>query len=52
MTNQTFLRKEIEFHHLFIGDSGFYTCTGTNHLGSVVTTAELVVNNENWGPRK
>lgn len=34
------------------GDAGFYTCTGTNHLGSVATSAELVVNNENWGIRK
>lgn len=34
------------------GDTGFYTCTGTNHLGSVATSAELVVNNENWGIRK
>ncbi|XP_055314991.1 uncharacterized protein LOC129575416 isoform X3 [Sitodiplosis mosellana] len=35
-----------------LSDAGLYTCTGTNHLGSVVTSAELVVNNENWGIRK
>lgn len=34
------------------GDSGIYSCTGTNHVGSVVTSAELVVNTENWGIRK
>lgn len=34
------------------GVAGFYTCTGTNHLGSVATSAELVVNSGNWGIRK
>lgn len=34
------------------GDAGFYTCTGTNHLGTVATSAELVVRSENWGVRK
>lgn len=35
-----------------LGDAGIYTCTGTNHLGSVATSAELVVTSENWGIRK
>lgn len=34
------------------GDAGKFFCTGTNHLGSVVTSAELAVSNENWGIRK
>lgn len=34
------------------GDAGIYTVTGTNHLGSVATSAELAVSNENWGIRK
>lgn len=34
-----------------VDDAGIYTCTGTNHLGSVVTSAELIVPGENWGVR-
>lgn len=55
---RSFLKKQILklYHNLLFyvisGDSGFYSCTGTNHLGSVVTTAELSVNTENWGLRK
>lgn len=38
--------------NLFAGDAGIYLCTATNHLGSVVTQAQLEVNAENWGFRK
>lgn len=36
----------------FTVDAGIYSCTGTNHLASIVTSAELIVPSENCGIRK
>lgn len=44
--------KIIHISTLIIGDAGTYMCTATNHLGSVATQAELVVNTDYWNFRK
>lgn len=42
----------IDVRRFFAGDAGIYMCTATNHLGTVVTQAELTVNMDNWNFRK
>lgn len=36
---------------LFSGDAGAYSCAGSNQLGSVVTSAQLILPNDTWTAR-
>lgn len=46
------MRQFIERFLSISGDAGIYSCTGTNHMASVVTSGELIVPSDNWGVRK
>lgn len=37
---------------LFTGDTGTYSCTGSNNIGSATTSAELLIPSDQWGFRK
>uniref|UniRef100_A0A1B0CIV6 Ig-like domain-containing protein n=2 Tax=Lutzomyia longipalpis TaxID=7200 RepID=A0A1B0CIV6_LUTLO len=38
--------------HAFTEDAGTYSCTASNQLGSVTTSADLLVPGNKWGPSK